>query len=143
MINFEWTAAKFFYFFFFMFFTLVIFTFYGMMSVAITPNLQFATIISTSFFSFWNLFSGFMIPRLVNKFKQIEYSNFMKSCILHAENKTSQMLLQKLLYDIPHFKQDDCCCRNFCIIYQKVKLVEYFCSSITHRKLNNLNLVFL
>lgn len=63
MVNFEWTAVKFLYFMFFMFFTFLYFTYYGMMSVAITPNVHFAAIISSAFFTFWNLFSGFIIPR--------------------------------------------------------------------------------
>jgi hypothetical protein len=67
MVNYEWTAAKFFYFFFFMFFTLLSLTYYGMMSIAITPNVQLSTIISSSIFTFFNLFSGFLIPRPVNK----------------------------------------------------------------------------
>lgn len=64
MINFEWTPTKFFYFFFFMFFTFLFFTYYGMMNVSVTPNIHFAAIISSAIFSFWNLFSGFMIPRV-------------------------------------------------------------------------------
>ncbi|MCO5580496.1 hypothetical protein L7F22_034364 [Adiantum nelumboides] len=34
-----------------------------MMCVAITPNVHFAAIITTFLFTFWNLFSGFIIPR--------------------------------------------------------------------------------
>ncbi|MCO5580506.1 hypothetical protein L7F22_034374 [Adiantum nelumboides] len=63
MISFEWTAVKFFYFMFFLFCTLLYFTYYGMMCVAITPNVHFAAIITTFLFTFWNLFCGFMIPR--------------------------------------------------------------------------------
>ncbi|XP_041002180.1 pleiotropic drug resistance protein 1-like isoform X1 [Juglans microcarpa x Juglans regia] len=63
MIGFEWTAAKFFWYLFFMFFTLLYFTFYGMMSVAFTPNHHIASIISSAFYGIWNLFSGFIIPR--------------------------------------------------------------------------------
>ncbi|GAB4842033.1 transcription factor [Ancistrocladus abbreviatus] len=63
MIGFEWTIAKFFWYLFFMYFTLLYFTFYGMMSVAITPNHHIASIISAAFYSIWNLFSGFIIPR--------------------------------------------------------------------------------
>ncbi|MCO5606348.1 hypothetical protein L7F22_060536 [Adiantum nelumboides] len=63
MISFEWTAVKFFYFMFFLFFTFLYFTYYGMMCVAITPNVHFAAIITTFLFTFWNLFSGFIIPR--------------------------------------------------------------------------------
>ncbi|KAK9232138.1 hypothetical protein WN943_022381 [Citrus x changshan-huyou] len=63
MIGFDWTAAKFFWYIFFMFFTLLYFTFYGMMAVAMTPNHHIAAIVSTLFFGFWNVFTGFLIPR--------------------------------------------------------------------------------
>ncbi|KAJ8445587.1 hypothetical protein Cgig2_012475 [Carnegiea gigantea] len=63
MIGFEWTAAKFFWYLFFMFFTLLYFTFYGMMSVAITPNHHVASIVAAAFYGIWNLFSGFIIPK--------------------------------------------------------------------------------
>ncbi|KAJ8751713.1 hypothetical protein K2173_025884 [Erythroxylum novogranatense] len=64
MIGFEWAAAKFFWYIFFTFFSLLFFTMYGMMSVALTPNHNVAAIVSTSFFIIWNLFSGFVVPRL-------------------------------------------------------------------------------
>ncbi|CAN1121568.1 Pleiotropic drug resistance protein 1 [Linum perenne] len=63
MIGFEWTMAKFFWYLFFMYFTLLYFTFYGMMAVAVTPNQHIASIVSSAFYSLWNLFSGFIVPR--------------------------------------------------------------------------------
>ncbi|XP_059458379.1 pleiotropic drug resistance protein 1-like [Corylus avellana] len=63
MIGFEWTVAKFFWYLFFMYFTLLYFTFYGMMTVALTPNHHIAAIIAAAFFGLWNLFSGFIVPR--------------------------------------------------------------------------------
>ena len=66
MIGFEWTVAKFFWYLFFMYFTLLYFTFYGMMTVAVTPNHHIASIISSAFYGIWNLFSGFIIPRPVS-----------------------------------------------------------------------------
>ncbi|KAI3684270.1 hypothetical protein L6452_33491 [Arctium lappa] len=63
MIGFEWTAAKFLWYFFFQFCCLLYMTFYGMMSVAITPNASIAAIIAASFYAIFNLFSGFIIPR--------------------------------------------------------------------------------
>ncbi|KAF3674465.1 Pleiotropic drug resistance protein 1 [Capsicum annuum] len=63
MIGFEWTASKFFWYMFFMYFTLLYFTFYGMMCVAVTPNQNVALIVSIFFYSLWNLFSGFIVPR--------------------------------------------------------------------------------
>ncbi|KAK8940314.1 Pleiotropic drug resistance protein 3 [Platanthera guangdongensis] len=59
----EWTAAKFFWYLFFMFFTFLYFTYFGMMVVGLTPNYNIAAIVSPAFFSLWNLFSGFIIPR--------------------------------------------------------------------------------
>ncbi|XP_021684671.2 ABC transporter G family member 32 isoform X1 [Hevea brasiliensis] len=63
MASFEWTAIKFLWYIFFMYFTMLYFTFYGMMTTAITPNHNVASIIAAPFYMLWNLFSGFMIPR--------------------------------------------------------------------------------
>ncbi|KAK4717280.1 hypothetical protein R3W88_015618 [Solanum pinnatisectum] len=63
MIGFHWTPAKFFWFYFFIFMCFVYFTMYGMMLVALTPSYPIAAIVMTFFLSFWNLFSGFLIPR--------------------------------------------------------------------------------
>uniref|UniRef100_A0A453GL75 ABC transporter domain-containing protein n=1 Tax=Aegilops tauschii subsp. strangulata TaxID=200361 RepID=A0A453GL75_AEGTS len=63
MIGFEWTAVKLFWYLFFMFFTLSYYTFYGMMTVGLTPNYNIASVVSSAFYTMWNLFSGFIIPR--------------------------------------------------------------------------------
>ncbi|XP_021295214.1 ABC transporter G family member 29-like isoform X2 [Herrania umbratica] len=63
MIKFKWTAKKFFWFLFVNFFTFLYFTFYGMMTVAITPNVHVAAILAAAFYALFNLFSGFFIPR--------------------------------------------------------------------------------
>lgn len=63
MIGFDWIAAKFFWFFYFIFTCFIYFTLYGMMVVALTPGHQVGAIVMSFFLSFWNLFSGFMIPR--------------------------------------------------------------------------------
>ncbi|KAE8673189.1 Pleiotropic drug resistance protein 12 [Hibiscus syriacus] len=63
MVGFEWTAAKFFWFFFVNFFSFLYFTYYGMMTVSITPNHQIAAVFAAAFYSLFNLFSGFFIPR--------------------------------------------------------------------------------
>ena len=63
MIHFEWTAAKFFWYLLFMFLTFTYFTFYGMMAVGLTPSQQLAAVTSSGFYSLWNLFSGFLIPK--------------------------------------------------------------------------------
>ncbi|KAJ6932676.1 hypothetical protein NC651_008189 [Populus alba x Populus x berolinensis] len=62
MIGFEWTVAKFFWYLFYTCLTLFQFTFFGMMAVGVTPNHHMAAVVSTAFYSVWNLFSGFMVP---------------------------------------------------------------------------------
>ncbi|KAM7532289.1 hypothetical protein LguiB_035699 [Lonicera macranthoides] len=63
MIGFHWQAGKFFWFYFYVCMCFVYFTLYGMMLVALTPNYQIAAITMSFFLNFWNLFSGFLIPR--------------------------------------------------------------------------------
>ncbi|KAL9660657.1 hypothetical protein QQ045_025474 [Rhodiola kirilowii] len=63
MINFERTIKKFFMYLVFMFLTFTYFTFYGMMAVGLTPSQQLAAVISSAFYSLWNLLSGFLIPK--------------------------------------------------------------------------------
>ncbi|KAK3031146.1 hypothetical protein RJ639_035144 [Escallonia herrerae] len=58
----EWTVVKFSWYIFLMYFTMLYFTFYGMMTTAVTPNHNVAAIIGAPFYMLWNLFSGFMIP---------------------------------------------------------------------------------
>ncbi|CAI8614417.1 unnamed protein product [Vicia faba] len=63
MIGFDWSVVKILWYLFFMYFTFLYFTFYGMMSVAVTPNSHISMIVSSAFYSVWNLFSGFIVPR--------------------------------------------------------------------------------
>ncbi|RZS15255.1 hypothetical protein BHM03_00047068 [Ensete ventricosum] len=68
MMSFQWTAAKFFWFFFISLFSFLYFTYYGMMTVSLSPNHQVAAIFAATFYSVFNLFSGFFIPRPVSGF---------------------------------------------------------------------------
>lgn len=63
MIGFKWEADKVFYFYYFIFTSFTYMSMYGMMVVALTPGQQIAAIVSSFLLSFWNLFSGFLIPR--------------------------------------------------------------------------------
>ncbi|KAG0457816.1 hypothetical protein HPP92_022973 [Vanilla planifolia] len=63
MMSFQWTVVKFSWFYIISFMTLLCFTYYGMMTVAVTPNIQVAGILSSSFFFIFNLFSGVFIPK--------------------------------------------------------------------------------
>lgn len=50
----------------FMFLTFTYFTFYGMVAVGLTPTQQVAAVVSSAFYSLWNLLSGFLIPQSVS-----------------------------------------------------------------------------
>ncbi|KAK9939882.1 hypothetical protein M0R45_016563 [Rubus argutus] len=63
MIGYQWKVVKFLYFYYFIFMCFTYFSMYGMMVVALTPSHQIAAIVMSFFLSFWNLFSGFLIPR--------------------------------------------------------------------------------
>ncbi|KAF9599142.1 hypothetical protein IFM89_035421 [Coptis chinensis] len=63
MINFDRTIGKFLLYLVFMFLTFTYFTFYGMMAVGLTPNATLAAVISSAFYSLWNLLSGFLLPK--------------------------------------------------------------------------------
>ncbi|GLT71132.1 hypothetical protein SLA2020_431730 [Shorea laevis] len=63
MVSFQWTAVKFLWFFFITFFSFLYFTYYGMMTVSITPNHQAAAIFASAFYALFTLFSGFFIPK--------------------------------------------------------------------------------
>ena len=67
-MSFQWTAVKFFWFFFISYFSFLYFTYYGMMTVSISPNHEVAAIFAAAFYSLFNLFSGFFIPRPVSCF---------------------------------------------------------------------------
>ena len=59
-------AGKFFWFLLYMMETLLYFTYYGVMCVAVTPNLLAAAVASNSLYLTMNLFSGFVIPAPVS-----------------------------------------------------------------------------
>jgi ABC-type multidrug transport system permease subunit len=63
MIQFQWEYAKVLWFFFFEYCNMLFFVYWGMISVAATPNPQAAVILATFPFSLFSLFSGFPITR--------------------------------------------------------------------------------
>lgn len=79
LIDLEWTASKFFLYLHFTFFITILFVYYGMMAVALTPNVQVATVLSAFFFNVWNIFSGFIIAKPVSLFHPSQESAF-NSC---------------------------------------------------------------
>ncbi|KAL6661918.1 hypothetical protein ACP70R_001302 [Stipagrostis hirtigluma subsp. patula] len=63
MIGFQLRAAKFLWFVLYMVLSFMYFTLYGMMTVALTPNIEIAMGLSFLIFIFWNVFSGFIVAR--------------------------------------------------------------------------------
>ncbi|KAI7749091.1 hypothetical protein M8C21_015582 [Ambrosia artemisiifolia] len=58
MVSFEWTVEKFLWSFSLNFFSFLYFTYFGMMTVSITPNDQIAAIFAAGFYLLFNIFSG-------------------------------------------------------------------------------------
>ncbi|KAI3806303.1 hypothetical protein L1987_22202 [Smallanthus sonchifolius] len=63
MINFERKIEKFLLYLVFMFLTFTYFTFYGMVAIGLTPSQQMAAVVSSAFYSLWNLLAGFLVPK--------------------------------------------------------------------------------
>ncbi|KAK6265196.1 hypothetical protein QUC31_016033 [Theobroma cacao] len=63
MIGYYLSAYKIFWSFYSMFCSLLYFNYLGMLLVSLTPNVQVASILSSSAYTMLNLFSGFIIPR--------------------------------------------------------------------------------
>lgn len=61
MIGFDITARKFFEFLIIEWLVLNVFTYFGIMSVYLTPILPLASVMGGFFYSLWNLFAGFLI----------------------------------------------------------------------------------
>ncbi|KAF9593931.1 hypothetical protein IFM89_026174 [Coptis chinensis] len=62
-LDFHWSVAKFLWCIFFMFFTFLYFTYYGMMTVALTPNAPMAAVLSTAFYGIWMIMAGYLVPK--------------------------------------------------------------------------------
>jgi hypothetical protein len=58
LICLEWTAYKFWYYILFTVLTILFFTYYGEMSVAVSPSPQLAAIMSSAVYSVWFIFAG-------------------------------------------------------------------------------------
>ncbi|KAL0412869.1 UNVERIFIED_CONTAM: Pleiotropic drug resistance protein 3 [Sesamum radiatum] len=63
MIGYYWSAYKVFWYFYTMFCTLLYYTYLGMLLIAITPRFPVAAVLQSAFYTTFNLFAGFLIPR--------------------------------------------------------------------------------
>ncbi|KVI11107.1 hypothetical protein Ccrd_010485, partial [Cynara cardunculus var. scolymus] len=63
MIGYYWSIYKVFWYFYAFLCTLMYFTYLGMLLVAITPNFPVAAILQSTFYTMFNLFGGFLIPK--------------------------------------------------------------------------------
>lgn len=63
VIGFYWSVNKLFWYLFVTLCTFLYFTYFGMLTVAISPNVQVASVIAAVFYSIFNLFSGFLIAK--------------------------------------------------------------------------------
>ncbi|XP_027162642.1 pleiotropic drug resistance protein 3-like isoform X1 [Coffea eugenioides] len=63
MIGYYWSAYKVSWYFYTMFCTLLYFNYLGMLLIAITPSFPVAAILQSTFYTMFNLFAGFLVPR--------------------------------------------------------------------------------
>ncbi|TVU11149.1 hypothetical protein EJB05_44716, partial [Eragrostis curvula] len=63
MVGFQLTITKFLWFVLYMIMSFMDYTLYGMMVVALTPNIEIAAGLSFLIFMIWNVFSGFIVAR--------------------------------------------------------------------------------
>nr|CAB3453027.1 unnamed protein product [Digitaria exilis] len=63
MVGFQLNVTKFFWFVLYMILSFTDYTLYGMMAVALTPNIEIAAGLSFLIFMIWNVFSGFIVAR--------------------------------------------------------------------------------
>lgn len=68
MIGYYWSAYKVFLYFYSMFTALLYYTYLGMLLIAITPSFPVAATLQSAFYTTFNLFAGFLIPRPVSFF---------------------------------------------------------------------------
>jgi ABC-type multidrug transport system permease subunit len=90
MVGFQFTLVKFLWFVLFMTLSFMYYTLYGMMCVALTPNIEIAGGLSFLVFMLWSVFSGFIISRKVNirhLFLYYENSKFKFLSIMKHEKK--------------------------------------------------------
>ncbi|KAK6157910.1 hypothetical protein DH2020_012158 [Rehmannia glutinosa] len=72
MIGYYWSAHKVFLYFYCMFCTLLYYTYLGMLLIAITPSFPIAAILQSAFYTTFNLFAGFLIPRSVTNSQVVD-----------------------------------------------------------------------
>lgn len=66
MMGFYSSAYKIFWYLYAMFMTMLYYNYLGMLLVALTPNELVASILSSVFYTLYNLFSGFIMPQPVS-----------------------------------------------------------------------------
>lgn len=66
MIVYYWSMPKIFWNFYVIFCTILYFSYLGMLLVSLTPNVMVASVLFSAFYTTFNLFSGFLIPKPVS-----------------------------------------------------------------------------
>ncbi|KAI3993041.1 hypothetical protein MKX01_009784, partial [Papaver californicum] len=103
MIGFMWSPYKVFWNLYAMFCMLLYFNYLGMLVVSITPNVQVAAILSASFFTMLNLFSGF--PMLGNENDITKINSFLLKLIFYGDMET-EILVFGETNTVSHFLRD-------------------------------------
>ncbi|KAL0907286.1 hypothetical protein M5K25_021686 [Dendrobium thyrsiflorum] len=65
-VGYYWSASKIMWYYYIVFCTLLCFNYLGMLIMSVSPNIQVASVLAAATYTILNLFSGFLIPKLVS-----------------------------------------------------------------------------
>ncbi|KAM3752307.1 hypothetical protein ACB098_03G007800 [Castanea mollissima] len=108
MIGYYGSAYKLFWYFYTIFCSLLSFNYLGMLLVSLTPNFIVAAILASAFYTTFNLFAGFLIPKLwwiwmyyltptswsLNGMLTSQYGDINKKTVIFGETKTAVAFLE-------------------------------------------------
>ncbi|PWA55702.1 AAA+ ATPase domain-containing protein [Artemisia annua] len=112
MIGYYWSAYKVFWYFYTFLCTLMYFTYMGMLLVSLTPNFPVAAILQSAFYTMFNLFGGFLIPKpkipnwwiwlyyltptswSLNAMLTSQYGDIKKDILVFGETKSVEVFLR-------------------------------------------------
>ncbi len=82
----------------FQFLTLLLFTYYGIMAVSVSPSVQMAAVISSAFYSVWFLFTG--KPPAANVMQLLPFTHCYSDAWVRAQGHIRSILTIKAFLSI-------------------------------------------
>ena len=118
MIGYHWSGYKIFWSFYGMFCNLLYFNYMGMLIVSLTPNIQVASILASSFYSMLNLFCGFTIPKPVSSYILLKCIKMIFKTLIGKKKELSTFIIKNL--SICLLSHDNILFFSFCQNYRHI-----------------------